>query len=201
MPELFRETVGERIAIYGGSFDPVHNAHLVVATACLDGAELDRVLFVPAAQSPLKDSRPNVSNEVRVEMLELATRSQPAFHVSPFELEKGGVSYSIETVLHFRKEFPGAELFLMIGGDQFELLSRWHRINELAGVVAFLVVARPGYKVEPDPSLALHFQVVDAPLLGVSSSLIREYLRHGKSIDSFVPEEVARFIVANRLYR
>ena len=200
MPELFTETAGERIAIYGGSFDPVHNGHLAVAAACLDGAELDRVLFVPAAQSPLKERQPHVSNEARLEMLELATRSQPAFEVSPFELDKGDVSYSIETALHFRREFPDAELFWMIGGDQFELLGRWNRIEELAKVVVFLVVARSGFAVESDPSLKLQFQVVDAPLRDESSSLIREYRRHGREINPFVPEEVVRLIVAKGLY-
>ena len=110
----------KRIALYGGAFDPVHNAHLEIARRALQQADLGEVVFIPSAQSPLKAHRPHVGDAHRLHMLDLATAGDAHFRVDRFEIEKGGVSYSLDTARHFQRAEPEAALDWIIGADQFE---------------------------------------------------------------------------------
>lgn len=189
-----------RIALYGGAFDPVHNAHIAVARAALQQARLDRVVFIPSAQSPLKKHGPRVSAANRLEMLRLASANEGKFAVDDTEIGRGGVSYSIDTVRAFTEREPVAELFWVIGADQLAKLNRWRRIDDLIQQVAFLVLARPGYEVRAPDIDGLVWQQIDAPLMTESSTAVRERISSGHSLEGLVPSAVEAFIQKNGLY-
>jgi nicotinate-nucleotide adenylyltransferase len=193
----------EFVALYGGSFDPVHCAHLSVAQAALQQLHLDRVIFIPAAQSPLKRAEACASDEDRVAMLHLAVAGQPRFEVNACEIERGGTSYTIDTLRHFSEIFPrasGCQLFWIIGADQFELLPQWHQIEEIAALVTFIVLRRPGYVIGAGSVPGLKYVEVDAPLMSHSSSEIRSLLAQGLSTEDLLPCSVEAFISSHGLY-
>jgi nicotinate-nucleotide adenylyltransferase len=200
MKDIANENTPARLALYGGAFDPVHSAHLRVAHYALEQAHLDRVIFIPAAQSPLKAHTPRAHDAARLQMLRLAVAGEARFEVDLYEMQKGGISYTIDTVRHFRERTADAELFWIIGGDQFDQLDRWHRIDELAGLVSFLVLARPGTDLRPQPIAGLRYQVIEAPLMPESSSEIRERCEQGRSLKGLVPDAVEAFISEQELY-
>lgn len=139
-----------RIGVFGGSFDPVHFGHLKLAQSCLEEAQLDRVWFVPAAHQPFKPDGPFAANSDRLAMLELALEVQPAFEISTLEIERGGMSYTIDTLLTLSAMMPGAELFLLMGADALVDFPYWRRPAEICRVAKPLVVNRGG---EPAPTL------------------------------------------------
>ncbi len=190
----------QRLALFGGAFDPVHSAHLTVARYALKQVGLDRLIFIPAAQSPLKKNAPLASDEERVEMLELATDGEQRFKVDTFEVEKGGISYTVDTVRHFKAHFVNAELFWMIGADQFEQLDQWHQIEALAEMVTFLVFGRPGTPLKACAIEGLNYFEVDAPMMEVSSSEIRDRCLRQLDIEGMVPDAVEAFISERALY-
>ena len=191
-----------RLALYGGAFDPVHCAHLQVARTALEQAQLDRVVFIPAAQSPLKAHAPLSDDAARLQMLRLALADDARFELDSYEIERGGLSYTIDTVRHFYECHEDAELFWIIGADQFEQLHRWRRIDELVEMVTFLVLERPGADMGDSASVPhLRYQLVEAPLMSESSSEIRERCREGGSIEGLVPNAVQAFISEQELYR
>ena len=172
----------------------------MIARYALKQVGLDRIIFIPAAQSPLKKHAPLVSDDARVEMLELATDGEQRFKVDTFEVEAGGVSYTIDTVKHFRANYPNAELFWMVGADQFEQLDQWRDIEKLAESVTFLVFGRSGASVAPREVKELKYFEVDAPLMEASSSQIRERCKRGLGIEDLVSEAVEAFISERGLY-
>jgi len=189
-----------RLGLYGGAFDPVHCGHLAVARAALAQARLDRMVFVPAARSPLKEGGPWATGEERLAMLRLAVGDDPAMTTDALELERGGVSYTLDTVRYFRVEAPQAELCWVVGADQFAQLERWRRIEELVTEVIFLVLDRPGCCTGAPPVSGLRFERVSMPLRNENSTEIRLRLARGESINGLVPEAVESFIVSNNLY-
>ncbi|MGB0745115.1 MAG: nicotinate (nicotinamide) nucleotide adenylyltransferase, partial [Opitutales bacterium] len=162
-----------RIALYGGAFDPVHRAHIAVARAAREQVSLDRVIFLPAAQSPLKAHGPIVSDSDRLKMLEIALEGMEGYEVDDSELQRGGVSYTIETVSRFCQKCSERELFWILGGDQFAQLDRWRAVKELVRMLRFLVLARPGYGISPPEIPNLRWQKLDAPLMDMSSTQVR----------------------------
>ena len=159
------------------------------------------MIFVPTARSPLKARRPEADDGQRKQMLKLATKDQPGMEVDDFELRKGGVSYSLETADYFRCRCPQARLFWIVGADQFGQLERWHRIEDLAERVTFLVFARPGASVARRPVRGLRFDIVHRMPLPHSSSEVRERCRRGRSITGMVPKAVEAFISEHSLYK
>ncbi len=188
-----------RIGIYGGTFDPVHHGHLILARDAIEQLGLDRMIFVPAARSPHKlDRAPGASGEARREMLRAAVAGEPTFEVDPCELGRAGPSYTVDTVLALRARLPDAQLHYLIGADNLPLLHTWHRIDELRALVRFVVFHRrlpdasaPG--TEPFPTLDR--------VLDLSSTEIRNRVASGRSIRYLVPEAVAAVIDAHGLYR
>jgi len=190
-----------RCALFGGSFDPVHRAHLQVARYALEQAQLDRVVFVPAAQSPLKAHAPLTNAVVRLQMLSLALQDEEGFELDDFEVERGGLSYTIDTVRHFSAGYPDTELYCIVGADQFEQLDRWYQIEELAKRVIFLVLARAGSHLDSAALIPnLRYQMIKAPLMSDSSSQIRQRCREGRSLQGLVPDAVQAFISQQELY-
>lgn len=189
-----------RIALYGGAFDPVHRAHLVVARAAQEQALLDKVIFIPAARPPLKAHGPIASDADRLKMLELALEGEPDFAVDEAELKRGGISYTLDTVIEFSKREPGVELFWILGGDQFAQLDCWHAVDELVQKVSFLVLARPGYGISAPDINGLVWRKVDAPIMEESSTLVRSRISKGEPVGDFLSESVEAFIQAKGLY-
>ena len=188
-----------RIALYGGSFDPVHPAHIAIARAAVTQAALDRVIFLPAAESPLKDHGPEAPGPVRVEMLRAALTDYPWAEVSDWELHRPGPSYSWRTVEHFHKDAPaGTEWFWLMGVDQWAQLRHWQRWEHLAGLVTFLVFTRDGVVPEPGEGVGAFF--LSGEFTG-SSTRVRAVLKEGGSWEKLVHPEVARIIRRENLYR
>jgi nicotinate-nucleotide adenylyltransferase len=188
-----------KIGLFGGSFDPVHFGHLLVAQAAREELSLARVYFILAAQSPFKPGAHPAPAAERLRLLRLALAGDAAAEVDDQEIRRGGISYSIDTVRQYRKSFPEAELFYLIGADQAGQLSIWREAPELARLVEFVVIPRPGEIV---PQLAAPFRgrALRGFPLGVSSSEIRARCRAGSGIAHLTPPAVAEAIKNNRLY-
>ena len=161
-------------------------------------AKLDRVLLMPAAQPPLKSAREIAPAADRLAMVRAAVRGHPYLEVSDLEVRRGGVSYTIDTLLELARLLPGARPHLILGADAAGLLPRWKSIDEVARRATFLIAARPGHRVEARMPKQ---KVVDVPLLDISSSEIRDRLRRGRSVRWLVPEPVRRHLERKKLYR
>lgn len=204
-----------RIGVFGGSFDPVHIGHLLAAECCREQAGLDRVLFVPAAIQPHKQHREPASGQHRLAMLALATGGHDAFAVSDDELDRGGVSYTVDTLERLKARHPDDEFLLVLGPDAFLSLPTWRkpdRIVELAGIIA---VEREslddigGAAVRGQLEPLLGRERLDAviagrvmlPAIGVRASDLRAAVAAGRSIRYRTPRAVEQYIAANGLYR
>jgi nicotinate-nucleotide adenylyltransferase len=191
-----------KIGFLGGSFDPVHFGHLLAAQDAFEQHKLDRLVLVPAAQAPLKPRDVQSSGADRFAMLRAAVEWDHRFEVSDVELRRGGVSYTIDSARFFRQQFPGDELYWIIGGDQLPNLHLWKDINELAGLVEFIFLERPGFPVKARvdiPGLRLHR--CDGHLLAISSTELRDRVKRDLSLDYFVPHKAIVYIREKNLYR
>jgi len=192
------------LGFLGGGFDPVHNGHLSIAHDAIAALALQRVYFVPAAHSPLKDDAPHASAADRLEMLRLATAGEPAFGVLDWELQRPPPSYTVDTARMLAQRFPDARRFWIIGADQAAALDRWHRIDELARLIEFIVLARPGHPaphVPPGIAPGLRWHACPTRLSEASSTEVRARLQQGKPIDFLVPQNVNAFIQQRHLYQ
>jgi nicotinate-nucleotide adenylyltransferase len=208
-----------RLGILGGSFDPVHNGHLALARACHKQAQLQEVWFMPTSIQPLKRQGPCASDSQRVEMLQLAIdsefsdaddphpRTDSPWRVCTLEIDRGGISYTADTMRHLHTELPTAHLFFMIGADAVREVPRWREPAEIFQRATPLVVCRAG---QPTPDLTALTalcspetapQLVEMPLVDVSSSQIRQRLAAGEPIDGLVPPAVAQYILQHAMYR
>jgi nicotinate-nucleotide adenylyltransferase len=191
-----------KIGFLGGSFDPVHFGHLLAAQDAYEQHGLDRLVFVPAAQAPLKPADVQTGPEDRLAMLRGAIEWDKRFEVSDVELRRGGVSYTIDSARHFRALYPRDDLYWIIGGDQLPQLHRWKDIGELVRLVSFIFLERPGFPVKAAPDLpGLRLHRCDGHLIAVSSTELRERVRHNLSLDYFMPAAAIRHIKAHNLYR
>lgn len=193
-------TTKTRIALYGGAFDPVHRAHLAAARAVRRQLSLEKVVFIPAAQSPSKPHGPIASDADRLKMLEIALRDEIGLEVDDLEVRRGGLSYTLDTVRMFQTREPEAELFWVIGGDQLLQLDSWHAIDELVRRVAFLVLARPGYELAAPNISGLVWRQIEAPLMVESSTAVRERIAQGVPLEGCLPAAVEAFICEKALY-
>lgn len=192
-----------RYGLLGGSFDPVHHGHLLLARDALERGRLDRIGFLPAAQAPLKAAgAPEASAEDRAAMLRLAIQGIPAFEVLDDELQRGGVSYTVDTLRTLQARWPERQLFWILGGDQVAQLPRWREYEALPDLVTFLCLRRPGYEVAIPPGLPTQaIQWVSARQLDLSSTEIRQRARAGLPLDFFLPPAVAAYIREHQLYQ
>jgi nicotinate-nucleotide adenylyltransferase len=183
-----------KLGVFGGTFDPIHHGHLAIALAALESLGLERVVFVPARRSPLKDVGPVASAEDRVAMLERALDGEPRFECSRIELERDQPSYTVETLEALR---PRGELFFILGADAARDLEKWHspeRIRELATLV---IARRPGSAVTRVTGDIL----LDSPLMDMSARDLRSRAAAGRSLRYLVPDAVWRYIDERGLYR
>ena len=189
----------KRIGLFGGSFDPVHLGHLLVALAAREELSLDRLFFVPAAQSPFKPDRQPTSSNHRLLLLRLALAGQTWCEIDEQEVSRGGISYTIDTVRDYRRRFPDVQLHYLIGADHVPKLPKWRDATELASLATFLVIPRPGRPDQPLPEPFTGARLEGFPL-GLSSSQIRERVKLQLPIDHLVPAPVAEAIRNNGLY-
>src|SRR2546421_10769405 len=189
----------QRLALFGGSFDPIHLGHLLVAQAAREELSLTRLFFIPAAQSPFKPERQPTPASERLRLLRMALAGKEWCEIDLQEIQRAGVSYTIDTTRDYAARFPKAELFYIIGADHVSLLPKWREAEQLARLVQFVVIPRPGQKSVPFPA-PFRGQTLTGFPLGVSSSQIRERVKMGLPIDHLVPAAVAEAIRNNRLY-
>ncbi|MDB5083459.1 MAG: hypothetical protein JWN30_345 [Bacilli bacterium] len=197
-----------RIGLFGGTFDPIHVGHLVLATVAMEEGKLDRVIFMPAGLPPHKVGKHIAAPQHRLNMVKLAAGREPRFQVSDWELSKEEVSYTIDTVKWMRKQYPQDELFFIIGADMLADFPTWHAANEILQIVTLLAVPRPGFgelnAQQVWEQLPEHFrrrvQIVDMPEMEIASTWIRSRIQSGKSIHYLVPLQVEDYIIQHHLY-
>ena len=184
----------KKIGIFGGSFDPIHHGHLILAREALEMLALDQILFVPAAQSPHKPDCQPASATVRWEMLTAAIVGEATFAASRLEIDRPSPSYTVETVEQLRAETSDAKFFFLIGEDNLPELPSWHRFNDLEKLVQFVVLDRTGVGADYD-YLAVRRK------LDISATTIRKRVASGQSIRYLVPDVVERIIRREKLYQ
>lgn len=203
----------KRIGIFGGSFNPVHLGHLSIAETASREFDLQRVIFIPCKVSPFKtddEPRQYLDDKQRVEMLELSIKDRPNFEISLIELNRGGVSYSYDTVVEIKKIYPNSPLSFIIGTDSLLTLSKWHEIGALLNLCDFVTVERPGINksldknslgFSPEMSRNLLLKAIRGQPMDISSSDIRGRVAQGLSLQGLVPRAVEEYIAANGLYQ
>jgi nicotinate-nucleotide adenylyltransferase len=188
-----------KLGLFGGTFDPVHLGHLLVAQAAIEELGLDRIFFVPAAQSPFKAETKPAPDAVRLQLLRLALAGKTNCQVDEQEIQRGGISYTVETLRDYAKNFPGAKLFYLIGADNAAKLTEWREPAELAKFAEFVAIPRPGGAVANFPP-PFHGRTLKGFPFGVSSSEIRARVKAGLPIENLVPPFVAEAIHAAKIY-
>jgi len=200
-----------RLGVFGGSFDPVHFAHLLLAECCREERQLDQVVFVPSAVPPHKRDRELTPAASRLAMLELAIAGHEQFTISRYEVDRGGVNYTVDTLRHFRGEYPEAELFFVLGADMLQDLPTWREADQVCELATIVAVRRAGV-AEPDftclaslvpPETIERFREhqVQMPAMGLSSTEIRQRIAAGRSIRYTTPRAVEKYIETHGLYR
>jgi nicotinate-nucleotide adenylyltransferase len=197
-----------RLGILGGTFDPIHHGHLLAAEEAYHQLALDRVLFVPAGVPPHKPARPISSADHRVRMVELAIAGKPYFALSRVDVDRPGLSYTVDTLELLRATWgPDPRFFFIEGNDSLSDIACWYRPQRLIELCELAVVARPGSQIDlPElerrlPGISRRIHWVKIPLLEISSSDLRARVRAGRSISYLVPREVEAYIQEHRLYR
>lgn len=200
----------QRIGILGGTFNPVHNGHLAMADASIKKYGLEKVIFIPTALPPHKPSRNLVSNGDRIEMLRLVRGDQPEYEISEIELERGGKSYTVDTIRQLEAKLGAeVEIYLIIGTDNLLEIAGWREIKQLIKLCHFIVVTRPGFDLEKlnGKNKYLASIILKKDLsnllslsLPISSSQIRDAARKGKDLNQWVPSGVADYIRDRGLY-
>jgi len=188
-----------RIGILGGTFNPIHIGHLILAEAALSKLKLDKVVFVPTYVPPHKTIEGNVKPKDRLKMVELAIADNELFEVSTFELDSKKKSYSIETLKDFRRVYGNqAQLYFITGSDLLKDLFSWKNVNDIFKMSKFVVANRPGYPVKDVPEEA---ETVVITPIEVSSEDIRKRIKEERSIRYLVPEKVRAYIIKHSLYK
>lgn len=194
-----RQIVPVRVGIYGGSFDPPHAGHLILAADAVRNLRLDLLLFVPSARQPFKTDRPGMASPAaRSEMVGLSIRNVQTFALDTVELDRGGLSYTVDTLEELSRRYAGAELFLIVGEDALRDFAKWKNPERIRALATLAVLRRhPGAREGELPEGVLE---ASSRLVDVSSTEIRERVKAGNSIHGFVCDAVENYIEANALY-
>ncbi len=203
------ETSSRRIGLLGGTFDPIHTGHLIVAQVVLEKFNLEKIVFIPTGIPPHKKWKEVTDPYHRYMMTVLATNLNPLFEVSRFEIEKEGPSYSIDTIRHFNEFYQDGDLFFITGIDTILDLITWKDYQHLPELCDFICATRPHFSFEAlnqkvyrhFPQLKHHVHYVNVPLIQISSTDIRDRCKNGQSISYMVPDQVAAYIKKEGLYQ
>jgi len=187
-----------KIGLFGGTFDPIHIGHLIVAEWVWDALALDTVFFIPTNIHPFRKRQSISAGDVRLKMLESALQPFAGFQISPYELQRKEVSYTIDTLRYFRSQYPRAELYVIIGADNVQDFDKWKEPQAILQEAQLVVYKRKGMQKKMDHPNIVY---LDTPHIEISSTQIRERLRAGRSCQALLPAEVYRFIVDNGLYQ
>lgn len=187
-----------RIGILGGTFNPPHLGHLLMAEQVGNQLELDEIWFMPTAKPPHKPGKKTIQSQHRLAMLDLAIANNSLFKIQPYEINRGGINYTIDTMRHFTQNFPESDFYFIIGGDSANDLDLWREADALTQLVQFVGVRRPG---QPPYTGKYPILWVDSPLVDISSTEIRLRVFLEQSIRYQVPHEVEQYIETHQLYR
>lgn len=200
--------MGRKIGIMGGTFNPIHIGHLLLAEHAYEEFSLDEVIFLPSARPPHKD-QPILSDVDRKEMILLAIQNNSHFSFSPLEFERKGTTYTVDTMRELNKRYPMDTFYFIIGADSFFALESWHNPKCLFGQTSFLVATRDGHQVEElkahkdrlERQYQAKIEFLNFPDIAISSSNIRKRVMEGKFITYYVPKTVEEYIYSHKLYR
>ena len=187
-----------RLGLYGGSFDPPHLGHLLPVLDAAEQLGLDGVRYVPAAVQPLKVGGASASAADRLAMTERLVQGIPGFTVDPAEIDRSGLSFTVDTLAGLAAEVPGAELFLLLGADAYAFFDQWREPDRIRALATIVVMVRG---TDPVPRELPGMQVLQSRRVDISSTELRARVRDGRTIRGFVPDAVADYIAAHRLYR
>lgn len=186
----------KKIGLFGGTFNPPHIGHLIMANEVYAALDLTEVRFMPNAKAPHKEISKSATNEQRLHMVELAIEGIPYFKVERFEMERGGVSYTYDTIKALLEREPDVEFYFIIGGDMIDALHTWYRIDDLMELVQFVGVKRPGSKAET----SYNVHMVEAPEINLSSTFIRKRFQQKGSLQFLMPPAAEAYIRKEGLY-
>lgn len=187
----------KQVGIMGGNFNPVHNAHLVVADQVRQQLGLDQVLLMPEFKPPHVDIKETIDENHRLKMLELAIKGYEGLSIETIEIERKGISYTFDTMTLLKEKNPDVDYYFIIGADMVDYLPKWHRIDELVEMVQFVGVQRPKYKTGTSYPVIW----VDVPLMDISSSMIRDFIKKGRQPNYLLPKNVLDYINEEGLYQ
>lgn len=193
----------QRIGIMGGTFDPIHNGHLVAGSEVADLFELDRVIFVPTGQPWQKSDRVVSSTEDRYLMTIVATAPNPRFRVSRVDIDRSGPTYTVDTLQDIKAQFPDAQLYFITGADALAQIMTWRDWESMLDLAEFVGVTRPGYKLEESflpPQAQERVHLVEVPALAISSTDCRRRAASGRPVWYLVPDGVVQYIAKSHLY-
>ena len=191
-----------RIGIFGGSFDPIHTGHAIIANHIITSGVVDRLWLMVSPVNPLKvDKRRQVADTDRLRMVEMVSRPMEGVETSAFEFTMPRPSYTIDTLNALQAKFPDDEFYLVIGGDNWGVFHQWRNSDEILARYHVLVYPRLGHEVVIPSELRDRVQLVDAPIIELSSTQVRERLAHGQSVRYYVPDEVLGYIERHHLYQ
>ncbi|MED4530793.1 nicotinate-nucleotide adenylyltransferase [Metabacillus fastidiosus] len=185
-----------RIGILGGTFDPPHNGHLLIASEVCAALELSEIWFMPNQIPPHKQTKDFTNSEHRLNMLTLALKDKPNFKVQSIELDRKGPSYTYDTIILLKEQFPNVSFYFIIGADMIEYLPKWYNIDELIELITFVGVRRPGFQEKTEYNV----RMVDVPQFDVSSSLLRNRIKNKQTTDYLLPKDVKKYIEEYHLY-
>lgn len=190
-----------KIGILGGTFNPIHLGHLLIAQDALEAARLQRVIFIPSATPPHKKLDGNVAGKHRLKMVKLAIAGDERFAVDDLEIKRGGKSYSVDTVTELRRRHPRAQFYFIIGADSLSELHLWRDARRLVKLCRFIAVTRPGFRGQPARLPGLRYELLAAHPCGIASREVRTRAKRRQSIRYLVPEPVVRYIRRHKLYQ
>lgn len=196
-----RKKLGGSIALFGGTFNPPHHGHLLIAREALHRLNLARVIFIPSASPPHKHAGPLASARARLAMVKLAVKTYKRFAVSSIEMRRPGLSFTYDTVQAMRRRFPRRTLYFLIGADTIVELKTWYRYRALLKQIQFVVVSRPGYALQPLHGFRKRFTPLPVRGLKASSTEVRARLARGQRSVPELPPRVAAYIRRQGLYR
>ena len=190
-----------KIGIFGGSFDPIHTGHAIIAQFIIDSGAVDRLWFMLSPVNPLKaDKARQVDDTDRLRMVEMVSRPMKGVETSAFEFTMPKPSYTIDTLNALQEKFPDDEFYLIIGADNWEVFGKWRNSEEILTKYHVMIYPRLGYEVIIPNELQERVMMVDAPIIELSSTLVRERLAQGLSVRHYVPDQVAQYIEKKKLY-